>query len=244
MADFVPMAEAIAASELKTYVSGLILSLFSHIIRSRCYVDELEQHAQPESTGNTKNKDSTNALQTAFGHLSRLMETNEGQEQADAHETAPAPGEPTNAAAPADESTVEDTEDSDYAPPGTRPAVPSVIFDKDKSEHEHEFFMAVLGFLVELKATREAISDVWQKYPELDESTVPSLVTNCAVELVSLQETEFERPTPRPNEYPQSEYPAEKLPALLFCRMSGMFADKETPDSVMSPTTKDTLLSD
>jgi hypothetical protein len=54
------------------------------------------------------------------------------------------------------------------------------------------------------------------------------MITNCAIDLVRVQEEGFARiTTPQPKGFPEPEYPVEKLPALCFCWMTGLLQDKE-----------------
>ena len=112
--------------------------------------------------------------------------------------------------------------------------MPPVVFEKDESEVETEFFMSFLSWLTENNKTLDFELETWLKYPEKHESTVSALVTNCAIDLVRLREAEFDRNMHRPKRFPQSEYPIEKLPALFFCWMTGLLQNKEMANAIMT----------
>jgi hypothetical protein len=127
-------------------------------------------------------------------------------------------------------------DDDGYLPPQEHPSVPPVAFERDESEVEHEFFMKIGFQMLENKRAREAALEPWHNYLEKYESTIPALITNCAIDLVRLQEEQFQRITAaRPKRFPESEYPVEQLPALCFLWMTGLLQDKEQADRIIHP---------
>jgi hypothetical protein len=164
------------------------------------------------------------------------METAKKRTPSGGPEAAAPSVDPLNLANRFEGLTVEDVDDDGYLPPQERPSVPPVAFERDESEVEHEFFMKIGFQMLENKRAREAALEPWHNYLEKYESTIPALITNCAIDLVRLQEEEFQRITAaRPKRFRESEYPVGQLPALCFLWMTCLLQDKDQADRIIHP---------
>ena len=98
-----------------------------------------------------------------------------------------------------------------------RPVVQPVIFDRGDDEIENEFFLAISLFFWDLMARRKFLNQLWIKYPDKYEASIPAVVTDTLIGQVRAFEREFQDTMVWPFKYPKEDYPTSTLPALFCC---------------------------
>ncbi|PVI05794.1 hypothetical protein DM02DRAFT_71331 [Periconia macrospinosa] len=223
VADFVPMANAIAAvgSEVDSeiMVPVAMCKYFNCAIQTRRQVSKwFKAKFDGDRASDARHEYFIHVLEDTFATLRPFLRTSGPKAARKDAPSATQNGVTTHnrfagltveeAAALADE---EDFSEENL------PKVFEVELQQDEDDGDEEFWIALSLLLQEQQDMREIVRKSWSNYKDgTVDLIVAAMVTDTAIKLAQKSEAEFELLVTRPKQWPVAKYPVGTLPAVLF----------------------------
>jgi len=220
-AEFIPMAEAIAAYKPKPTIPEDVLATISRAIRLRRRETRYVMSFGAKSK-RSQLEDSTHThfTERILGKVRDVLRPT-GQPSALGLQTDTLPSLSDKLAS----LSTSDTDEADTIDEESFHNLTPVHIDFDDIEVEDEFFLAIDVFLEDLFFVRLYVEYIWTAYKESAlENNVCSLLTNTAIDVVRLAEMEFDRLVKRPNHFLQTYFLSGRY--RRCCSTSGLLRSK------------------